>query len=265
MIVQGMEELIKQAFLHVDVIGPHVQEGHYDLIGPDGEVILPSVWERVIEPDWQITMQMWPMDKAPLRSQPGPLGGGHGMGMGMGMGGGNGLPPGFGAGGPGGGMGGGIPGRPMFPGAPPASSRLPDAHGDRMAHHMFPGGQPARPPMGMPPGFGAGGGGGGGGGPIPPPPPPGWPGSGGGGGRHAAPPPRPAAIVVDVEPEVRQHKSKHSSSHSRKETKASVLGWMAGGKPVKSSSSKKYVLVRYPSGPSPNDDDERREKLTLVV
>jgi hypothetical protein len=62
-----MEELIKQAFLHVDVIGPHVQEGHYDLIGPNGDIILPSVWEKVVEPDWAITMHMWPMDKAPLR------------------------------------------------------------------------------------------------------------------------------------------------------------------------------------------------------
>ncbi|KAH6842266.1 hypothetical protein B0I37DRAFT_356367 [Chaetomium sp. MPI-CAGE-AT-0009] len=70
---QGMEELIKQAFLHVDVLGPHVQEGHYDLIGPDGEIILPQVWEKVIQPDWVVTMHMWPMDKAPLRpNQPRP-------------------------------------------------------------------------------------------------------------------------------------------------------------------------------------------------
>ncbi|KAK0718428.1 hypothetical protein B0T26DRAFT_645950, partial [Lasiosphaeria miniovina] len=62
---QGMEELIKQAFLHVDVIGPHVQEGHYDLIGPNGEIILPSIWEKVIEPDWAVTMHMWPLDKVP--------------------------------------------------------------------------------------------------------------------------------------------------------------------------------------------------------
>lgn len=67
-----MEELIKQAFLHVDIIGPHVQEGHYDLIGPNGEIILPSVWEKVVEPDWAITMHMWPMDKAPLRHHPVP-------------------------------------------------------------------------------------------------------------------------------------------------------------------------------------------------
>ncbi|KND86106.1 hypothetical protein TOPH_09272 [Tolypocladium ophioglossoides CBS 100239] len=62
---QSMEELIKQAFLHVDVIGPHVQPGHYDLTGPNGEIILPSVWEKVIEPDWSISMTMWPVEKMP--------------------------------------------------------------------------------------------------------------------------------------------------------------------------------------------------------
>lgn len=61
-----MEELIKQAFLHVDIIGPHVQSGHYDLIGPNGEIILPQVWEKVIEPDWAVTMHMWPMDRQPM-------------------------------------------------------------------------------------------------------------------------------------------------------------------------------------------------------
>ncbi|KIN00595.1 hypothetical protein OIDMADRAFT_83282, partial [Oidiodendron maius Zn] len=46
----GVENLINQAFLHVDVIGPIVKEGRYDLIGPSGEVILPQIWETVIEP-----------------------------------------------------------------------------------------------------------------------------------------------------------------------------------------------------------------------
>jgi hypothetical protein len=59
--LQGMEELIRQAFLHVDGIGPLVAEGHYDLIGPNGEIILPQVWETMIEPDWSISMHMWPM------------------------------------------------------------------------------------------------------------------------------------------------------------------------------------------------------------
>jgi hypothetical protein len=60
-----MEELIKQAFLHVDVIGPHVHQGHYDLVGPDGEIILPQVWETMVQPDWAITMHMWPMPEPP--------------------------------------------------------------------------------------------------------------------------------------------------------------------------------------------------------
>lgn len=58
---KGMESLIKQAFLHIDVIGEHVHQRHYDLLGPDGEIILPQVWETMIQPDWEISMHMWPM------------------------------------------------------------------------------------------------------------------------------------------------------------------------------------------------------------
>jgi hypothetical protein len=58
---KGMESLIKQSFLHVDVIGPHVQEGHYDLMGPDGTIILPQLWDTMVRPDWEVTMYMWPM------------------------------------------------------------------------------------------------------------------------------------------------------------------------------------------------------------
>lgn len=56
-----MEALIRQAFQHVDIIGEHVQAGHYDLMGPDKEIILPQVWDTVIKPDWEISMHMWPM------------------------------------------------------------------------------------------------------------------------------------------------------------------------------------------------------------
>lgn len=62
-----MEDLIRQAFLHVDVIGPHVAEGHYDLVGPNGDIILPQVWETVVEPDWAITMHMWPVPDKPKK------------------------------------------------------------------------------------------------------------------------------------------------------------------------------------------------------
>jgi hypothetical protein len=61
-----MEELIKQAFEQVDVLGPHVRQGRYDLTGPNGEIILPGVWDKVVQPEWNITMTMWPMEnKAP--------------------------------------------------------------------------------------------------------------------------------------------------------------------------------------------------------
>ena len=60
-----MDELIQQAFLHVDVVGPRVRAGHFDLIGPNGEMILKQVWETVIEPDWTITMSMWPQPERP--------------------------------------------------------------------------------------------------------------------------------------------------------------------------------------------------------
>ncbi|KAI1263794.1 hypothetical protein F5Y18DRAFT_116405 [Xylariaceae sp. FL1019] len=72
----GMEEVIKQAFFHVDIVGPHVQQGHYDLVGPNGEIILPQIWEKVIEPDWAISMHMWPMDRAGVPvTPPRPMGG----------------------------------------------------------------------------------------------------------------------------------------------------------------------------------------------
>ena len=67
-----MEELIRQAFLHIEVIGPHVADGHYDLIGPNGDIILPQVWETVIEPDWAITMHMWPIPEKPKEDPPAP-------------------------------------------------------------------------------------------------------------------------------------------------------------------------------------------------
>lgn len=67
-----MEELIRQAFLHVDIIGQHVAEGHYDLVGPNGDIILPQVWETVVEPDWTITMHMWPIPEKPKDPEPPP-------------------------------------------------------------------------------------------------------------------------------------------------------------------------------------------------
>jgi hypothetical protein len=70
-----MEELIKQAFLHVDVIGPHVMNGAYDIVLDDGGIILPQAWETTIEPDWSVTMIMWPLPELmDQRTQPTPSG-----------------------------------------------------------------------------------------------------------------------------------------------------------------------------------------------
>lgn len=72
MLQQGMEELIKSAFLHLDSLERHVNDGHYDLIGPDGEIILPQVWENVVQPGWDITMHMWPVENPAPKSPPPP-------------------------------------------------------------------------------------------------------------------------------------------------------------------------------------------------
>lgn len=58
---KGMNDLICQAFAHVEPYGQMVVDGNYDLIGPSGEIILPQIWETVLEPDWTITMHIWPV------------------------------------------------------------------------------------------------------------------------------------------------------------------------------------------------------------
>jgi hypothetical protein len=65
-----MEALIKQAFEHVDQFSQHVADGHYDLSGPDGEIILPQMWEAVVKPGWNVTMIMWPVPAAPTLANP---------------------------------------------------------------------------------------------------------------------------------------------------------------------------------------------------
>lgn len=57
---KGMKGLIEQAFSHVDGIGQNVMDGRYDLIGPEGNIILPVVWDIVIQPEWDIRMELWP-------------------------------------------------------------------------------------------------------------------------------------------------------------------------------------------------------------
>ncbi|KAI4178965.1 MAG: hypothetical protein LQ346_007303, partial [Caloplaca aetnensis] len=65
-----MEDLIRQAFLHVEIVGPQVAEGRYDLVGPNGEIILPHVWETMIKPGWVVTMHMWAIPEPPSAPAP---------------------------------------------------------------------------------------------------------------------------------------------------------------------------------------------------
>lgn len=64
-----MEDFTKEAFIHVDVISPHVQEVHFDLMDSGGQIILPSLWSTTIKPGNTVSMHIWPTDK---RSVPGP-------------------------------------------------------------------------------------------------------------------------------------------------------------------------------------------------
>jgi hypothetical protein len=49
------------------VIGAHVRAGQYDLKDANGVIIMPQVWETLIEPGWAITMHMWPRPEPPRR------------------------------------------------------------------------------------------------------------------------------------------------------------------------------------------------------
>lgn len=68
-----MDDFIKQAFNHVDLVGSDVQEGQYDLIDSEGQIILPSAWAAIIRPGASVSMVMreareWP--QPPQRTSP---------------------------------------------------------------------------------------------------------------------------------------------------------------------------------------------------
>ncbi|GAB7337685.1 hypothetical protein MBLNU457_g2974t1 [Dothideomycetes sp. NU457] len=56
---KGMHAIIRQAFHHTNLERP-VMDGHYDLVGPAGDIILPQVWDSIIKPEWEVSMTMWP-------------------------------------------------------------------------------------------------------------------------------------------------------------------------------------------------------------
>jgi hypothetical protein len=60
---QDMESLISQAFAHVDELAEHVDKGHYDLLGPENEIIMPEFWDTAVEPGISIKMMLWEIKK----------------------------------------------------------------------------------------------------------------------------------------------------------------------------------------------------------
>ena len=75
----GMEDLLLDCFPHVATsaddndggggdgndgtdgsVNARVRRGHYDLLGPDGHIVLPMVWESVVRPGWRVNMVFWP-------------------------------------------------------------------------------------------------------------------------------------------------------------------------------------------------------------
>lgn len=57
--------MIIETFLLVPNLNLRVADGEYDLFGPQEVILSPSNWESMIEPDWEITMRMWPNPERP--------------------------------------------------------------------------------------------------------------------------------------------------------------------------------------------------------
>src|SRR2546423_1517955 len=65
-----MKSLVEQTVADVELIGERVRRSHYDLLDPSGAVILPSLWETLLEPYWTIKMMLWPCGEQSLPEKP---------------------------------------------------------------------------------------------------------------------------------------------------------------------------------------------------
>jgi hypothetical protein len=67
-----MSKLINQASEHIDALSPHVQSGHYDLIDPDGQIILPTLWDATVQPGCAVQQHLWPLPEGETEPKPPP-------------------------------------------------------------------------------------------------------------------------------------------------------------------------------------------------
>ncbi|KAJ4009496.1 hypothetical protein NW752_009086 [Fusarium irregulare] len=58
---KGMEQKIKEALGQHEVLGSHILNGEYDVIGPTGSIIMPNCWRFVVEPGWDVTLIIPPI------------------------------------------------------------------------------------------------------------------------------------------------------------------------------------------------------------
>jgi hypothetical protein len=70
-----MKRLIDQAFLHVDGLANHVNEGRYDLVDEEARILLPDLYDQSVKPGSKISQHMWPLTPPPpsqFNKRPGP-------------------------------------------------------------------------------------------------------------------------------------------------------------------------------------------------
>src|SRR2546423_1542747 len=60
----------EHCFEHIEVIGPHVQSGHYGLVDHDGQIILPVLWDATVQPGWVVQQHLWPMPEHETEPKP---------------------------------------------------------------------------------------------------------------------------------------------------------------------------------------------------
>ena len=61
----GISQLITQAFTHIEGLDDHVSQGRFDLVAPDGSLILPSLWNSMVRPGMEVSMTIWPLPELP--------------------------------------------------------------------------------------------------------------------------------------------------------------------------------------------------------
>ena len=59
---QTFTTLIEESFAHIPELDPHVRVSKFDILDPEGRVVLPSVWDEVVRPGWEVSMHMWPIE-----------------------------------------------------------------------------------------------------------------------------------------------------------------------------------------------------------